>query len=89
VHLADYNVDNVIWDLTCDFAEETEEIYFQVDVATATAPLRECGMKGNAMTGPVSGGTFYKPESKKSLKQNLAGLQQKGSGDTRGVARLV
>ena len=33
MHLIDYKMDRVIWDLTCDFAEEIEEIYFQMDVA--------------------------------------------------------
>jgi len=45
MHLIDYKMDKVILDLTCDFAEEIEEIYFS-------------GGRGNATAGPVSGGNF-------------------------------
>jgi hypothetical protein len=39
MYIIDYKSDNMIWGLTCDFAEEIEEILF-FDAATATANPR-------------------------------------------------
>jgi hypothetical protein len=39
MYIIDYKSDKMIWGLTCDFAEEIEEILF-FDAATATANPR-------------------------------------------------